>query len=48
MASISLTPSLSWVSILPAEQEILDHLDLLANGLQVLDTLAPLGLYVTC
>jgi hypothetical protein len=48
MASNSLAPWLPWVSILPAEQETLDHLDLLANGLQLFDTLTLLGLYLTC
>ncbi len=48
MASSSLAPWLSWIFILPAEQEALDHLDLLANGLQLFSTLALLGLYLTC
>ncbi len=48
MTSNSLAPWLSWVSILPAEQQTLDHLDLLANDLQLFGTLAPLGLYLTC
>jgi hypothetical protein len=48
MASSSFAPWLPWVSILPAEQETLDHLDLLANGLQLFSTLALLCLYLTC
>ncbi len=31
-----------------AQQETLDHLDLLANGLQLFGTLALLSLYLTC
>jgi hypothetical protein len=48
MASSSLEPWLFWVSILPAEQETLDHLDPLVNDLQLFSTLALLGLYLTC
>ncbi len=38
MASSSLAPWLPWVSVLPAEQQTLDHLDLLANVLQLFST----------
>ncbi len=48
LSSRLLTTWTSWVSILPAEQQTLDHLDLLANDFQLFDTLAPLGLYLTC
>jgi hypothetical protein len=48
MTSSSLAPWLFWVSILPAEQETLDHLDLLADGLHLFAALAPLGFYLTC
>jgi hypothetical protein len=39
-----LAPWFPWVSILPAEQETLDHLDLLANDLQLFGILALLCL----